>query len=150
MSHYDVLSDAIIQRFHDRVDVRGEDECWPFLGTCAPYGVLNDHGTLLYCHRIAWRLHAGKAADPIHVLHECDNPPCCNPKHLFLGTQVDNNQDRQRKGRTKPGKRRKLTDDQVREIRASTETNNRLAARLGISSQHVGAIRTGKAWSSLL
>jgi hypothetical protein len=50
-------------------------------------------------HRVAWELTNGPIADGLRVLHHCDNPACCNPSHLFLGTILDNNRDRDKKGR---------------------------------------------------
>lgn len=53
-----------------------------------------------YAHRAAWIIHYGPIPSGLWVLHRCDNPPCVNPGHLFLGTADDNNKDRDRKGRT--------------------------------------------------
>ena len=56
------------------------------------------------CHRLSYEAHIGPI-DPATpcVLHRCDNPPCCNPQHLWLGTLIDNVRDRDAKGRTKSG-----------------------------------------------
>lgn len=76
------------------------------------YGKINIGGTMYLTHRIAYEL-AFHAPDKLHVCHRCDNPPCCNPVHLFLGTQADNNKDSMLKGR----RGKKLTPLQVDEIR---------------------------------
>jgi hypothetical protein len=85
------------------------------------------------------------------VCHRCDNPPCCNPAHLFLGTAADNSQDMAAKGRTCTARGLahplgRLSDHQVREIRArrhAGETTVALAAEYGISSTHVSQIARG-------
>lgn len=54
-------------------------------------------------HRVAWEIINGPIANNQFILHHCDNPSCCNPEHLFIGTQADNMQDKSKKGRAKPG-----------------------------------------------
>jgi hypothetical protein len=85
------------------------------------------------------------------VCHRCDNPPCCNPAHLFLGTDLDNHADMIAKGRravfagdANPGA--KLTPGQVEEIRSATGLQREIAARFGISEASVGLIKRGKRW----
>lgn len=94
--------------FWSRVLKTDGDECWLWQKgtTKSGYGQINARKISKYpmtCHRIAWELTYGPIPDGLHVLHECDNPPCCRPSHLFLGTQVINNEDRQKKGRTASG-----------------------------------------------
>lgn len=84
----------------------GIGACWQWKNCCAStgYGVFNRRGTLYAAHRVAWILTHGpipKDGPGYHgwcVCHTCDNPPCCNPAHLFLGGQNDNLQDAARKG----------------------------------------------------
>lgn len=157
MSHYETISPAIEARFHAGY-AKGSrmDDCWEWsrAKTRSGYGVLNDHGTLLYTHRIAWRLHSGAAPDPLHVLHRCDNPCCCNPAHLFLGTPKDNCDDKMAKGRE--GKRgtllgaahhqAKLTESLVLEIRQSSEPARVVARRLGVTPENIRAVRNRVTW----
>jgi hypothetical protein len=63
------------------------------------YGKISYKGKPEGAHRLAWLLVKGPIPAGRHVLHSCDNPPCCEPEHLFLGTQGDNNKDRSTKGR---------------------------------------------------
>jgi hypothetical protein len=84
------------------------DTCWNWQGytTKSGYGLLTIRSVSnhpLYAHRIAWELTNGVIAYNLHVLHSCDNPRCCNPGHLFLGTQRDNNMDRDSKKRAARG-----------------------------------------------
>ena len=88
---------TVEEKFWLNVDVRGEDECWPWLlGT-------NDKGygrtSRGFAHRRAYEYGTGKKLGELLALHGCDNPPCCNPKHLFSGTHLDNSDDKIGKGR---------------------------------------------------
>jgi len=76
--------------------------CMEWNGYCERYGVLAVDGKTVKAHRFAWETFYGPIPAGMMVLHKCDNPPCCNPDHLFLGTQKDNMRDAKAKGRLKP------------------------------------------------
>lgn len=84
--------------FWSRVDVRGPDECWPWMNAKTPngYGTVYFGGRMVGAHRVSWELTHGPIPDGLFVLHHCDNPPCCNPAHLFTGTHTDNVRDMRR------------------------------------------------------
>jgi hypothetical protein len=84
--------------FWAKVEFRGENECWPWLAGRYPSGYGHSSRTE-YSHRVAYRLSKGKIPRGFHVCHSCDNPPCCNPAHLWVGTAKSNMIDRDRKGR---------------------------------------------------
>ena len=112
----------LTERFWEKVDIRGEDECWPWLASTgySGYGQIWEGKSFLRSHRVAWMLTYGPIPEGMCVLHHCDNPLCCNPTHLFLGTNADNTADMIRKGRSAIGEKQgqsKLTAKQVREIR---------------------------------
>ncbi len=136
-----------------------EDGCWNWTaGTVGKvYGYFNSAGSMHYAHRIAWTLTKGPIpkGEGHHgtcVLHKCDNRLCVRPSHLFLGSQADNLRDMAEKGRAAKGSgngQAKLTEEQVLEIRASSEAQRVLAARYGVSQTLVSKIRLRKFWKHL-
>jgi hypothetical protein len=114
------------ERFWSKVDVRGPDECWNWTGghNERGSGIFKDPDSnkMAVATRVLWRKTKGPIPDGIQVLHRCDNPPCVNPAHLFLGTRSDNMQDMFAKGRDDVGRRRgapltKLTPEKMAEVR---------------------------------
>lgn len=93
----------LVERFWSRVAVRGEEECWNWLGcidSCG-YGHIKVGRHSVRTHRIVWSLAHGAIPVGMCVLHHCDNPPCVNPKHLYVGTKADNGRDKAVRGRGK-------------------------------------------------
>lgn len=95
------LTEQDIARFWSHVDRRSDDECWLWTGTTNPdgYGRVHLSDALYQAHRTAFRVSRGYIDDALDVLHSCDNPSCCNPRHLFQGTHTDNMRDMTAKGR---------------------------------------------------
>lgn len=128
-----------------------EAGCHVWIGARDPrgYGRVRYGGKACLAHRVSWECVNGPVPAGLCVLHKCDTPACINPDHLSLGTHQENMADRDRKGRGNQARgethyRAKLTDDQVRLIRASVEPASSLARRYGVSCQHVNFIKTGK------
>lgn len=142
------------KRFWSKVDVGEPDECWEWLAskTTDGRGRFGINYRLWLSHRVAWVLTYGPIPEGLLVCHHCDNPGCCNPYHLFLGTPADNLADAARKGRMSRGEDRntaKLTEEEVREIRDLISEGNsqrNIAARYGVSHRCVGDIQSGKSW----
>ena len=148
------------KRFWNRVDIRGIDDCWPWMGARRPkgYGNFRLGGEVLNTSRVVYREFYGDglyAPDPtspsqsLTVMHGCDHPWCCNPSHLRLGTNAENMADRLNKGRY----RKKLTEKEVLEIRAKYATGEytyqQLADEYGVSQTTIGEIVNYKIWRHL-
>lgn len=134
--------------------------CWNWTAYCQSngYGQFSFQHKPILAHRVSWWLWNDQAIPKgLCVLHRCDNRRCVNPNHLFLGTHLDNVRDCIAKGRNKEGfckghlhsrkkRKRKLTDAQVKEIRATRyrEPLTIVAKRYGISMGHVSLLRRGK------
>lgn len=140
------------ERFWAKVDRRADDECWVWRASKDPrgYGKISVGGGVLDCaHRVAWRLTNGDVPAGLYVLHRCDNRPCVNPAHLFLGTQADNMRDKGAKGREPRGEKRpgaKVNADIVRQIRGSELSQVKLGKLFGIHGGTVGMIRRREIW----
>lgn len=141
-------------RFWAKVDVRGPDDCWPWMrGGSKGYGQLGIDGGVFYAHRIAMAL---DDRDPcgLFACHACDNPACCNPSHLFAGTHADNMADmiaksRQDAPRGEAHGSAKLTEPDIRAIRADPRPNRVIAADYGVSHVNVHYIKRRKIWDQV-
>lgn len=96
----------IEDRFWSKVNIGDPDECWEWQAarTRLGYGAFSvRHATARPAHIIAYELICGEITNGLEVCHTCDNPPCCNPNHLFLGTHKENMEDMANKGRSVSG-----------------------------------------------
>ena len=152
--------DIIAARFWAKVQ-KG-DGCWEWQGSRQKrgYGLFRIKGRLHKAHRAALMMSGVEVPDDLCVLHSCDNPPCCNPAHLRLGTKGENNTERHAKGRTVvpahgKGERywaSKLTEDKVRQIRAWRSeglTYAEIGRRAGISASHIREVVKGQYWANV-
>ena len=116
------------------------------------YGQIKVRKKTRLAHRISYELSVGPIPPGLQVLHRCDNPPCVNPAHLFVGTHMDNVNDCLGKGRWVNGPKNgmsKLTDEQVLKIRADTRTGVAIAAEYKIAKTLVSQIRLRRIWKHL-
>ncbi len=159
------------QRFWSKVLRAGSDECWLWTGkpNAKGYGRFGHGGQVVQAHRFAYEITYGPLRAGMCALHNCDNPPCCNPRHLWAGTVVENNKDMWGKGRGKyqipPGGAttqftsqqmsgenhpfHKLTEvkfRELRQLRCDGLTLQALADRFGISLPVAAKTAKGELW----
>lgn len=134
--------------------------CWDWCGPRmnAGYGVIryNAGRVRFLAHRVSYQIFVGVIPENLNVLHSCDRPVCVQPGHLRVGGQVDNVRDAMDRGRWDPAHPNhargeshglaKLTEDQVRFIRARVFTQRELASLLGISRSTVRQVQSGRTW----
>lgn len=152
---------TLAQRYWEKVDVRGPDECWPWTAAtnAAGYGILGvwdgSRGRSVLAHRIGWGLVRGEAPGELCVLHSCDTPACQNPRHHFLGTRLDNNADRHAKARDARGSAAapaRLSEAAAREIHRRYSDGEQLiplADEFGVHHSTISAIARGRSWRHL-
>lgn len=148
--------------FWSKVEITGSTrDCWKWVGAKRPsgYGNVRVNKKYMSAHRVAFAIANGDIPDGYIVCHICDNPPCCNPSHLMLGTVKSNAADMLIKHRGKKPETAargvingmsKLNDDKVRCIRAkykSGELNQyQLAKEYSVSQPAIGAIVRNETW----
>lgn len=153
-----------LQRFWEKVSVSGgPDACWPWKAGrhTRGYGLFSISGVTYRANRLAFVFSSGRGI-PIGkmVRHTCDNPCCCNPRHLVLGTSKDNASDMAERGRADGYKRKgtnhpmsKLTEDDVIEIRTLWESRGitmaELARRFGTTWPNISHIVHRRSWEHI-
>ena len=138
---------ALAERFWSKVNIRGKDDCWPWIAAvrnkAEGYGAFWLNGRHQPAPRVVLIL-VGRFEDGKHALHHCDNPSCCNPAHIFIGSNLDNNADKVTKKRHAFGSKigtAKLTEEQAAFIKANVPMDGKphpglrrlLAEKLGVS-----------------
>jgi hypothetical protein len=167
------LSDPRLWNFIDKS--KGPDACWPWTGAQRKhgYGVVKRQGKRFTAHRVAYEQKHGPVPANLSVRHLCDNPPCCNPAHLIVGTHAENMAEMSLRGRARgkaPGgdqhylrreperairgedrTQAKLTEAAVLDMRARWpgEKQSDLAAEYGVSQMTVSNILRRKRWTHI-
>jgi hypothetical protein len=149
--------EKLIKRFFDKVNKT--DGCWEWIGAKVSkgygcIGLTKSHKTIK-SHRLSYMIHNKKhITDNMFILHSCDNPSCVNPYHLSEGTAQDNSNDARKRNRLTLGKKRgsnhhnsKLTEQQVIEIRQSTDSQSVLAIKYQVSKRLIWNILNQQAWN---
>lgn len=155
----DQIKDKLPWRFKSKIDFT--DSCW--IWTTGKfkdgYGQYWADGRGISAHRYSWMKVYGEIPDGLFVCHTCDNPPCVNPLHMFLGTLQENTRDMKVKGRAAKGEQNgnsKLTQTQVEEIRKlytpgkagykSEYSVMGLARKYGVGTSTVHSIVRNQIW----
>lgn len=167
-------SPKTIKAFFHKLEKQGDCWIWTASKRNKGYGAIawkdRETGEMIQerAHRLSYRLFVGRIPENLFVLHHCDNPACCNPDHLFLGTKADNNRDMVEKGRHisggthcgdqgkwKRGKNHhgvKVDEEIVRNIRKDKETMSysQLKEKYGLSVTCMFKIVTRKTWHHVI
>jgi len=146
---------TMAERFNDFFSPGDPDACWIWGGPVDRdgYGIITDDaGRQVRAHRVAYEMQHGQIEAGKYVLHSCDNPPCCNPKHLRDGTNSDNVADKVARGRQAKGEgigRNLLSADEVRRIRSlygTGPTQQQLAEMFNVSVSTIQAVTSRRIW----
>lgn len=129
-----------------------QGDCWEWAKGRVQqgYGRLSVGRSEVRAHRFSYELAYGPIPEGMMVCHRCDNPPCCNPEHLFLGTALENNQDKAEKDRTLYGEdhhKAKLKDEDIIAIRNDPRSHRQMAAVYGVTHGLIGMIRRREIWA---
>ena len=153
-----VRAKSVEEYWRAHVQMRGDDECWPWLGEVCDsgYGRIRNRkftqGKTYKAHRVALALAGRPVPDGVMALHSCDNRRCCNPAHLRPGTVQENSRDMVARGRSLYGRRNpaaKLSEVEVRAIRdmwGRGATSRVIADAIGVSFSAAWRIATRKTW----
>lgn len=136
--------------FWAHVEQGDPDKCWFWNGTQngAGYGSLSCNGKSVMAHRFSYALHNGDIPSGIVVMHLCDNPLCCNPNHLELGTYKDNAYDAIRKGRFVSNGKGIMTPPERKHNPTWKDTPEQKAARQRTRYQRMGEVAKQNGFSS--
>lgn len=145
------------ERFWAKVARRGPDDCWMWTAgtTTAGYGhIADDNRKMLYAHRVSYEMHSGEPVPKgLVVMHACDTPGCVNPRHLSVGTPLDNSRDMHAKGRrsTMCGAPRKLSREAVLEIRENPNCNRcQMAKKHGVTRCVIIRVARGETYREVV
>lgn len=159
-----LLDNAVLERFWAKIDRGDPRQCWLWKASkknsrdCYGHFKIKSYVTVT-ASRLAYAIAYGEEPAELCVLHSCDNPACCNPAHLFLGTVKDNSQDMVRKGRARNGYR-KGSSNGANKLDAKTvcaiwrcirrgQNNTEIGRRFGVHHSTISVIRLGKFWKHI-
>ena len=153
----------VMERLWSKIAVTPDpSQCWDWMASTFDngYGQFKVGTKNWRAHRFVWTMVHGPIPDDLVVCHRCDNPLCCNPDHLFLGSNRDNSQDMVSKGRQRGNKgehsvrgsnhpHAKLTEDAVRDIRkrfSQGDTSSTLGRQYSVTKETILSVVHRKTW----
>lgn len=147
---------SLLNKFEDKFIPEPNSGCWLWISCYKKkgYGYLRTEFGSFLAHRLSYILYKSYIPGKLQVLHKCDVRCCVNPEHLFLGTNIDNVNDKVSKNRQARGdilamSKRKLTLDQVLRIRQDGRTQRLIAKDYGVSQNAVYAIKNRLTWKTV-
>ena len=148
------------ERLDKFVTIDLKSQCWIWTGSKNKknYGCIHFKGKTRIAHRLAYELYKGQIPKGLLVCHNCDNPSCINPDHLFLGTNQDNSNDKFSKNREKilygqSNGNSKLTTNEVVNIKRmliSGYTPTEISRKFNVSDGAIFSIRDNNTWRHVL
>lgn len=132
-----IRSEKFRQRFWSKIAISDDNKCWLWTAKAKlafGYGAINVRGTVLSSHRLAYFLTHETIPDGAHVLHTCDVPSCCNPNHLYAGTDAQNKADMVSRGRQRKGGHSEETRAKIRAAIKANPPRKTEKARLARSA----------------
>ena len=162
MAYCKLPDGGFFEKHAAKIAFAGPDECWLWTAHTDRYGYgkVGARRAMRKAHREAYEaVHGPGSADGLVVRHRCDTPPCCNPDHLVIGTQADNVRDKMDRGRQARGETNgsaKLTEADVRTIRAEyvprsrTHGTRALARKYGVAPSLISMIANRERWGHVL
>lgn len=132
--------------------------CWIWLGGTRRkgYGIVNINGKSQQAHRASYQISVGEIPQGLCVCHTCDNPPCVNPKHLFIGTHAENRRNAATKGRLPRGENHSqaklLKEDVIAIVKllALGKSHSVIGKRFEVSAAMIGHINRRENWVHIL
>lgn len=148
------MAEAKVEWFYQRVDQSDLSGCWLWTGGInnRGYGTMSFNGKSMLVHRFSYLMTNGEIPDGLFILHSCDNPLCIHPGHLHAGTQKQNQQEMQSRGRCYVGFGSGLTADAVRDIRQNHPLGipiDTLAKKYNVSARAVRKVVRGDSWKDV-
>lgn len=142
---------SLEDRFWEKVDKNAPNGCWEWTAGkfATGYGAFSYKGKPVKAHRLSAEM-AGLILNDLYVCHICDNRLCVNPKHLFLGTHLDNVRDMYSKKRNNKYKERTLSENQVKAIRNDTRPIKDIASGYGVSFNVVREIKRYRTYKDVI
>lgn len=152
------IDESVKSRFWSKIVIGSHDKCWPWKAAISKtgYGVMRINRMTVKAHRIPFLI-KGEDIHGKFVCHKCDNPICCNPDHLFIGSCLDNVRDMHSKGRARKAlgsqaSNVKLKEDDIPKIRGlkGKMTQREIGILFGVGKNAIQAILSGKHWRHIV